>query len=601
MSKKQRGQISLIAIVIVALLAVVAVVGLAMRGRGDSSARASQNDAFAVRRGDFDISIPVSGELAALKQIEIRNNLDTRAIITEIVPEGTFVQANDVVLRLNDDEIRTKLRDAQDKLNVASSALITAEATYDIQLQTRTSELAKADLAIKLAVLALKSWQEGEDLAKRKELALAIETATKEYARLQKRFDESGGLLEKKFISEDEFKKDEIAMMQAKSNLELAKLAEKVYLEYTFEQTDAQKKSDLEQAHAERKRVEQEQDAQVRSAKSDVDSKQFQLDSAKETLAEFQQELAHCTVQAPAAGLVVYYSSMQSNGWGRNEGRPPQVGTELTRNEPVMILPDTSQMIAAVKISEALSGMIKPGQRATVISDALADRSLQGEVISVGVLAETGGWRDPNRREYTVKIKINDANDYGLKPAMRCKANIYIGQVSEALHIPVQAVFRAGSIAYVYVPQGRAGYAQKKITLGRSSELFIEVLDGVSEDDIVLLREPQSDEVVSRIELPRDEGNRRRGDGSGNGANGSNGGAAKVDQPTEAPANATVTPTEEDKPRDSDDASSERGQRRGSDGAGGRRMQGDDSAKSKSDSEPVAEKPTANAEKPATQ
>jgi HlyD family secretion protein len=599
MSKKQRGQISLVAIVIVALLAVVAVVGMAMRGRGDTGSGTFRNDAFAVRRGDFDISIPVSGELAALKQIEIRNNLDTRAIITEIVPEGTFVQSGQVVLRLNDDEIRTKLRDAQDKVNVASSALITAQATFDIQLQTRTSELAKADLAIKLATLALKSWQEGEDLAKRKELALAIETATKEYARLQKRFDESGGLLEKKFISEDEFKKDEIAMMQAKSNLELAKLAEDVYLRYTFEQTDAQKKSDLEQAHAERKRVEQEQDAQVRSATSDVESKQFQLDSAKETLAELQQELAHCTVEAPAAGLVVYYSSMQSNGWGRNEGRPPQVGTELTRNEPVMILPDTSQMIAAVKISEALSGMIKPGQRATIISDAVPDRSLQGEVINVGILAETGGWRDPNRREYTVKIKISEANDYGLKPAMRCKANIYIGQVSEALHIPVQAVFRAGSIAYIYTPQS-SGYAQKKVTLGRSSELFIEVLGGLSEGEIVLLREPQPEEVVSRIELPRDEGNRRRGDGNRNGANAP--GAPPGGEQTEAPANATVAPTEESNRRDSEDTSQDRGPRRAPGGGeGGQRTRSDESTASKSDAKPAAEEPSASAEKPAAQ
>src|SRR5687767_2949297 len=123
--RKLRGQISLIAIVIVIVLALVAVVGLAMSSRGEQRSSAGQADMFAVKRGDFDISIPVSGELAALRQIEIRNNLDNRAIITEIIPEGTLVQAGQVVLRLNDDEIRTELREQQDKVNGAESDLVT--------------------------------------------------------------------------------------------------------------------------------------------------------------------------------------------------------------------------------------------------------------------------------------------------------------------------------------------------------------------------------------------------------------------------------------------------------------------------------------------
>ena len=73
-----------------------------------------------------------------------------------------------------------------------------------------------------------------------------------------------------------------------------------------------------------------------------------------------------------------------------------------------MILPDVSQMVASVKVNEALSGQIKPGQPASVVCDALPDRTLTGEVASVGVLAQTGGWRDPNRRDYTVTVLLDD-------------------------------------------------------------------------------------------------------------------------------------------------------------------------------------------------
>ena len=79
-------------------------------------------------------------------------------------------------------------------------------------------------------------------------------------------------------------------------------------------------------------------------------------------------------------------------------------------------------MVAEVKVNEALSGKIREGQRATIVSDALPDQVLEGEVIDVGVLARTGGWTDPNRRDYAVEIEITGENTWGLKPSMRCAA-----------------------------------------------------------------------------------------------------------------------------------------------------------------------------------
>lgn len=487
-SHSKAGQVSLIALAAVVLLVVAAVTGLALK-RGAGAER-SQADAFVVRRGTFDISIPVTGELAALKQIEIRNNLDSRAIITDIVPEGTFVQAGDVVMRLNDEEIRNRLRDAQDKVNVADASLIAAQAKLEIQIKAR-------DLAVALAELALKAWQEGEAKTRLEELKLAVDTAQKEFARLDDRYTQSLELVKREFISQDELRRDEIAKMKAEFDLAKTKNELMIYETYQYHQDKAQKESAVEQARIER-------DAEVRSATSDVESKQFQLDSAKEKLAETRQQLEYCTIRAPSPGLVVYYASTQTGGMGRNEGRPPMVGTELTRNELVLILPDTSQMVATVKISEALVGQIQTGQRATINCDAMPDRVLHGQVLSVGVLAESGGWRDPNRRDYTVKLKLNDGNELGLKPSMRCKANIYVGRIQNALHVPIQAVSRAGAISYVYTPQG-PGYAQTKVVTGASSELYVEVVDGLKEGDVALLRQPQPEEIVSRLVIPKSE------------------------------------------------------------------------------------------------
>ena len=59
-----------------------------LRGGGEQE-ESVQRDLRTVERGRFDVVIPASGELAALKQIEIVNALEAKAVVTEIIPEGS--------------------------------------------------------------------------------------------------------------------------------------------------------------------------------------------------------------------------------------------------------------------------------------------------------------------------------------------------------------------------------------------------------------------------------------------------------------------------------------------------------------------------------
>src|SRR5262245_18188453 len=129
-------------------------------GGPDDGATSEDNDHFVVRRGSFDISVPSSGELAAKNQIEIRNKFEYRAVITWIIDEGKTVNKGDVLFRLADEESRNKIKDSQDGVNNANIALINAQSDLNLKTREAQSEIAKADLAVRLAELALQSWQE---------------------------------------------------------------------------------------------------------------------------------------------------------------------------------------------------------------------------------------------------------------------------------------------------------------------------------------------------------------------------------------------------------------------------------------------------------
>lgn len=458
-------------------------------------------DLHTVEKASFDMVLPVSGELAAQQQVEIRNKLESRAVITEIVAEGTRVSKGDVVVRLAQEELIDKIKDARDKVNSAQSAEIAAKQALAIKQGEKQSELDKADVAVRIAELALQGWQEGEVVNKRQQLALAKETAIINFDRLKGRFEESEKLVAQRYIAKDEFEKDRIAMIEAEAKVKQADLDLEVYEKYTFFQDEAKKKSDLEQARAERSRVEEKFNAELVKAQSDLESAEFQLTSAKDRLANLELQLGYTTIAAPIDGLVVYATSIDSSNGGRGGGdaQPPQVGTELRPNELVILLPDTSRMVANLKVSEALSGRIKPEQTVTVYSDALPNQPVAGSVTTVSVLAASGGWRDPNRREYTVKTALNADPSMGLKPAMRCKAEILLGRVEDAINVPVQAIFRQGPVAFVYVQEG-VGFAQRQVELGRASELLIEVKKGIEPGEKVLLREPKAFEITSKLD-----------------------------------------------------------------------------------------------------
>ncbi|MEY2796046.1 MAG: hypothetical protein RIR10_1762 [Planctomycetota bacterium] len=458
-------------------------------------------DLHTVEKSSFDMVLPVSGELAAQQQVEIRNKLESRAVITEIVAEGTRVSKGDVVVRLAQEELIDKIKDARDKVNSAQSAEIAAKQALAIKQGEKQSELDKADVTVRIAELALQGWQEGEVVNKRQQLALAKETAIINFDRLKGRFEESEKLVKQNYIAKDEFEKDRIAMIEAEAKVKQADLDLEVYEKYTFFQDEAKKKSDLEQARAERSRVEEKFNAELVKAQSDLGSAEFQLTSAKDRLANLELQLGYTTIAAPIDGLVVYATSIDSSNGGRGGGdaQPPQVGTELRPNELIILLPDTSRMVANLKVSEALSGRIKPAQTVTVYSDALPNQPVSGSVTTVSVLAASGGWRDPNRREYTVKTALEADPSMGLKPAMRCKAEILLGRVEDAINVPVQAIFRQGPVAFVYVQDG-AGFAQRQVELGRASELLIEVRKGIEAGDKVLLREPKAFEITSKLD-----------------------------------------------------------------------------------------------------
>jgi HlyD family secretion protein len=125
------------------------------------------------------------------------------------------------------------------------------------------------------------------------------------------------------------------------------------------------------------------------------------------------------------------------------EGEMVVIGIQNMPGTTIMTISDLSAINAEVKVAEADILTVHVGQPATVTLEALPRREFAGEVVEVGASALPVVGTGAAAREFKVKVRIQDPEE-GLRPGLTCDAEILVGEASDALTVPLQAVVLRG-------------------------------------------------------------------------------------------------------------------------------------------------------------
>ncbi|MCC6579197.1 MAG: HlyD family efflux transporter periplasmic adaptor subunit [Phycisphaeraceae bacterium] len=481
-------------VILVLIAAIVVALGLLSRSGGTEPAERLASEWFTVDKRSFDLIVMANGELEAAQQAELKCQIESGSTIIEILPEGTHVNKGDVVVKLAEDQVKEKVEQERLSTEQARSDKVAAETDLAIAINEADIELKDAKLKLELSRLDLEKWQRGDDPKKQRELELSQQKAARDLDRAREDLASSEDLFKEDFISQSELDDDRLKLIEAKANLETAKLDIEVYEKYTQPKERKQAESDVDQAAAELDRKVRSNDNRIAQAKSKLAARISQLRIREDRLAKLEEQLTQAIIKAPQGGLVVYASTV---GPRYRRGDPIVAGRQVRFNESIVMLPDTSRMIVRLKVHEAMVSQVKLGQKVTVTIDARAGKPLDGKIIDIGVMAEDAGWLNPDLREYPVKVELPDLGEGVLKPAMRCTARIFTGRVEDAMSVPVQAVFAEGRQRYCHVPAEAGRVRRQPVTIGRARENDVEILTGLSVGDRVLLRRPRPGEAVS--------------------------------------------------------------------------------------------------------
>ncbi len=170
-------------------------------------------------------------------------------------------------------------------------------------------------------------------------------------------------------------------------------------------------------------------------------------------------------VRSPASGVVMEKTAI--------------AGMRATAGEVLFRIADLSTVWVLADVFEQDIGSVKAGQSVRVTLDAYPGRTFDGKATFIYPTL------DPQTR--TVKVRIELANPQGLlKPMMYARVEL-TERARRTLAVPESSILDSGRRTYVLVDRGEGRFEPRPVRLGMRGDDFVEVLDGLSADENVVI------------------------------------------------------------------------------------------------------------------
>lgn len=430
-------------------------------------------------RGPLRITVAVSGLLAPARAESYGPEVaGVEMKVAELAPEGSRVEPGALLVRFDDAPFRGDLAAARSRLVQTSGEAEQARQARRALLATQQTERLEASAAFSRAELDLKTFVNGLAPLQVQQSAAAVERARREAEESTQKLEGLAPFAEKGYVSRDEIRAAERRAAEAAADLVLAGQQHRTLTQFTHPQLLAQKEQELESRRAALRVVSEKTAAQAAQAKAAADLAEARAAEAARTVAEVERRIALCTVTARSPGLVVHREIFEKGG----EKRRVRIGDAVFAGQSVLDLPDLSEMLVETRVKEGEIHRVASGQRAEVRLEAFPDETFPATVLRLGAL--TAGDRGEGRT-FPLVLKLAKA-DPRLRPGMSAQALVLAGEVPNAVQVPVDAVRYEGDQALCTV-RTVTGTATRRVKTGRSNAFFVEIRDGLSEGDVVLI------------------------------------------------------------------------------------------------------------------
>jgi multidrug efflux pump subunit AcrA (membrane-fusion protein) len=218
----------------------------------------------------------------------------------------------------------------------------------------------------------------------------------------------------------------------------------------------------------------------------DRDALLAQMREAEAALRLAEIHLKNTTIRAPIGGII--------------SKKYVDQGALVGTSTPILRIVAMDKVSVMVQIVESELAQLRHGATADISVDAYRDEIFKGTVALISPTV------DPDSRTADVEIEV-DNRDYRLKPGMFARVELVVQRRDNVLLLSKDSLITENGPARVFVHNsGRA--ILKDVSLGLEGEEYVEVLNGLSQGDEVLvagyyeLKDGMAVNVIRRHESP---------------------------------------------------------------------------------------------------
>ena len=232
---------------------------------------------------------------------------------------------------------------------------------------------------------------------------------------------------------------------------------------------------DVRRTSVELKQLEMQMENQLAANETELDRITLETAILQNQLDEKKRLLELTTVRAPRDGVLT---------WVLDE-----VGTSITQGMPVARVADLSRFRVEATLSDFYAQRLSEGLPAMV---DVSGRQLTGRVQSVLPTVENGAMQ--------LIVSLDEPAADGLRPQLRVEVDIITGQANNTLRLRKGLGLTGSGRQQLYrITEGRA--LRTPVQLGLSNRDYVEVLEGLSEGDEVIVSDNTEFKHLEALEV----------------------------------------------------------------------------------------------------
>ena len=373
-----------------------------------------------VKNEQFIVAFSEGGELVAVDDVKVENEMDGSSTIVSIIDEGSTVKGpkriqaqpsdtpaalakkyevseealrhvnpdledairntksitipGDLLVELDPGSLKDKILNQEIAVRTAKNSVTKAENDLEIQRLKNQQSIDNAGMDVQFSKLDLEKFKESDAALMREDYKGSITNLANQV----KRSKEQMGITEaqivayrelekKQFLSKIKLRQEQLNLQTEQDNvtkylhsIKMLRRESDAYEKYEYKKLEANFTSLIKQSELSLATVRQTATNNMITATTDLETQKQKLELEKEQLIEVKDQMNKTRIYAPSSGLVVYHVGESSRYGGSST--MIEKGATLRKGQDIIHLPDLSQMMVALKIHESRINQVQ-GQK----------------------------------------------------------------------------------------------------------------------------------------------------------------------------------------------------------------------------------------------